>query len=73
MDRTHQKAVNAFFEKNGTSQHGMTKEGIIEWHGQEKAKDAEAKKAADQAKKNNQRAKEVKIHNTIVDAMGIPK
>jgi hypothetical protein len=73
MDRTHQKAVNAFFEKNGTSKHGMTKEGIIEWHGQEKMKDAEAKKAADQAKKNNQRAKEVKIHNTIVDAMGIPK
>jgi hypothetical protein len=73
MDRTHQKAVNAFFEKNGTSKHGMTKEGIIEWHGQEKMKDAEAKKAATAAAKNNVRQKEVKIHNAIVDAMGIPK
>ncbi len=73
MERQKPAAVTNFFEKNGTSNHGMSDEALIQWHHTEKAKDAEAKKAAQEAKKNNQKVKEVKIHNDIVDAMGIPK
>ncbi len=62
MERQKPAAVTNFFEKNGTSKHGMSDEALIQWHHTEKAKDAEAKKA-----------KEVGLHNNIVSTIGVTK